>query len=62
MTSDLLKRTINVLEQIHLSDLMRIEDGMKLLIDLRKENESYNYNFANISFEIPSLLQPLNHR
>jgi hypothetical protein len=56
MTKDLLKRTIDVLEQMRLTELVQIDDGVKLLIDLKKEYELYNYNFANISCEQQSLL------
>jgi len=59
MTTDLLKRTIDVLEQIRLTDLMVIDDGLKVLEELKREYYSSNYHFVNhISFELPSLLQP----
>jgi hypothetical protein len=58
MTKDLLKRTIDVLEQVRLTDLMQIEDAQKVLVELKREYHISNYHFVNnVSFELPSLLQ-----
>jgi hypothetical protein len=61
MTKDLLKRTIDVLEQMRLTDLMQINGAQEVLQDLKKEYYSSSYHFINsITFELPSLLQNTN--